>query len=144
MWSWVARWSPVIAWSVMIFLFSTDEFSSAETLAMIHRLIGWAWPGAAPEMSDAVNQAARKLGHWLEYFAFAVLLSRALQPAPKRPWDRRRSGWTLLVVFLYACGDELHQAAIPSRGGSFADVLLDFFGGLCGVLWLYLWRKSRT
>ena len=53
-------------------------------------------------------------------------------------WERRWAFWTLVLVFLYAVGDEIHQLWVPSRSGRFQDSLLDFFGGTCALAVLYL------
>jgi VanZ family protein len=47
------------------------------------------------------------------------------------------------VVFLYALSDELHQVFVPSRTPSLADVTIDSFAGICGILWTYLSRKAK-
>jgi VanZ family protein len=39
--------------------------------------------------------------------------------------------------------DELHQLFVPYRTASFADVLLDTLGGVCGVIWMLLYHRRR-
>lgn len=45
---------------------------------------------------------------------------------------------TAAWVFLSAAGDELHQYFVPGRYASFLDVLLDTWGGVCGMLFCIL------
>ena len=44
----------------------------------------------------------------------------------------------ILMVFLYACSDEFHQAFVPGRGPAFRDVLVDTSGGLTALLIIYI------
>lgn len=41
---------------------------------------------------------------------------------------------SLLVSFLYACSDELHQFFVGGRSASFRDVLIDSTGACIGIL----------
>jgi hypothetical protein len=38
-----------------------------------------------------------------------------------------------IFVLVYAIGDEFHQSFIPSRTASFGDVMINMFGGVCGI-----------
>ena len=57
-----------------------------------------------------------------------------------RPWRWRHAGLTLLIVFLYAATDELHQLFVPTREGTIRDVLIDTTGAAIGlfVVWAIL------
>ncbi len=133
-------WLPVIVWASLISLFSTDEFSSSNTSRFIGPLIRWLIPSASLELQDLLHHISRKLAHWSEYFVLSFLLLRALQ-GPSGPRSSLRTGWimwTLILVSLYALIDEWHQSYVPSRTASFADSMVDFFGGACAVAWRYL------
>jgi VanZ family protein len=94
-------------------------------------------PGVSPEMEATIHFLIRKLGHWTEFFILAVLLLRALARTDNDRWNSRMAWLAVLLVFLFACSDELHQYFVPSRTASVRDSLLDLFGGVCGVLWTY-------
>lgn len=49
--------------------------------------------------------------------------------------------FSLLCTFFYAITDEIHQSFVPGRSGQITDVLIDTFGGLAGVLVMYLILK---
>lgn len=50
---------------------------------------------------------------------------------------------TVLICFLYACSDELHQLFVPGRSGEIRDVLIDTLGGATGGYLYYLIFKIR-
>jgi len=135
------NWGPVVGWAALIFYFSTESFSSSVTSQAFGPIVIWLIPGLSADQLDAIHWLIRKLGHWTEYFVFAVFIHRALCHQFSRHSELRHSTSTAAIIFLYAISDELHQAFVPSRTASFGDVLLDSFGGVCALLWLSLWRK---
>lgn len=138
------KWIPVVLWAALIFNFSTDAFSSHNTSSIIQQLISWLIPGITTRQLDISHGAIRKFGHWVEYFVLSVLLLRALASEWRISWNWRSAFWTLVLVLSYAASDELHQAFVPTRSALVADVLVDFFGGACGVLWMYTLRKRSN
>lgn len=138
----VRKWLPVLLWAGMIFYFSTDAFSSANTSPLLRNLIFWLVPGITSQQVAVVELAVRKFGHWAEYFVFSVLLMRAFDVGQPITWPWRSSLCTLALVLISAVSDEFHQALVPSRTAAVADVLIDFFGGVCGVLWMSWLRKT--
>ena len=136
-------WIPVIAWAGLIFFFSTNSFSASNTSRIITPILHWIHPDITEEGVSAVHFVVRKLGHWSEYFFFALLLMRALNPTSSRRWEFRHALYAALVIFLYACSDEFHQSFIPSRSASLNDSFLDFFGGVCGLVCSY-WQCRRA
>lgn len=50
--------------------------------------------------------------------------------------------WALLIVLLYASGDEIHQYFTPGRSSRFFDVVLDFTAGWAAIA-IYL-KLSRS
>ena len=51
---------------------------------------------------------------------------------------------TILLVFLYACSDEIHQLFISERSGEILDVLLDTFGGVVAVIIYFFFNTIKT
>jgi VanZ family protein len=135
-------WLPVVVWAAVIFWFSTDTFSSENTeesfgpvLTVISYVTGTSF--------ETTHFVVRKCAHLTEYFVFALLLIRAIKWRFGNKRRLRCASCAVLAVFLYACSDEFHQSFVPSRGPSFADVGIDSLGGICGVLWSYVWRKGK-
>jgi len=141
----IANWGPVIVWAAMIFYFSTESFSSSQTSRFFGPVLEWVIPGLSPLQFEIFHFTIRKLGHWTEYFIFAFVVFRALRREFRSYSSLRHSALTVIIIFLYAVSDELHQAFVPSRSASFSDVLLDSFGGLSAIVWLALvakWTKK--
>jgi VanZ family protein len=139
----ISNWLPVCAWASLIFFFSTDHFSSANTAQLFGFLSSWLFPELPTEDIGPVHGLVRKLGHWTEYFVLAVLLLRALHKETGKKWELRHAVLTLLFIFVYALSDELHQVFVPSRTASFGDVMIDVLGGICGIFWM-VWYGRGT
>jgi VanZ family protein len=145
LWSaFLKNWAPVALWAAMIFFFSTDLFSSSNTADFLGPLLAAIYSGITAAQFDAIHLVIRKSAHWTEYFIFSLLLIRALQGHLQSKVDLRRAVWILAIVSLYALSDELHQAFVPSRTASLADVTIDSVGGICGILWTYLCPKRKS
>jgi VanZ family protein len=137
----IANWGPAILWAAIIFYFSTESFSSSQTSQLFGPVLGLFFPGISPRQFEIFHLAIRKLGHWTEYFILALLVFRAFRCEFHSYSWVRHAAFTAIIIFLYAISDELHQAFVPSRTASFADVLLDSFGGLSAIGWLAVVAK---
>jgi len=138
----IKNWLPVCAWASLIFFFSTDHFSSANTAQIFGSLLSWLFPEIPAEDIAPVHGAMRKLGHWTEYFVLAVLMLRALRNETGKKWELRHTGYTLVFILLFALSDELHQTFVPSRTASFGDVMIDVVGGICGIFWMVWYGRG--
>jgi len=100
-------WPPVFAWCGFIFY-----LSSIPNLGT-----GWGfW-----------DLILRKIAHILEYFILASLLYRAFKGSFSLS-AFYLIFWPVTLSFLYAVSDEIHQAFVPTRGPSPADVFIDTIG----------------
>ncbi|MBQ4556811.1 MAG: VanZ family protein [Clostridia bacterium] len=93
-----------------------------------------------------VDHVVRKIAHFCIYAVLGTLISFS--------FFYKEQTWIwhicipLLCGALYAASDEIHQAFVPGRGPLVADVFLDSFGVLCGILFtaivtLIATKKSR-
>lgn len=137
------NWAPATLWAGIIFFFSTDSFSSSNTSDFLGALLSAIFSGITAEQFEVIHLFIRKLSHWGEYFVFSLLLIRAVHGQFKHKVELRRAVWIAAAVFLYALSDELHQVFVASRTASLADVTIDSFGGICGILWTYLHPKGK-
>ena len=85
----------------------------------------------------------RKLAHFLEYGILGALLSGAFLPVMKIIRRDSAKGSKMyrsnvLIVFILAALDELHQYFVPGRYASVWDVLLDTFGCIVFLIFIYL------
>ncbi len=107
----------------------------------------WRWGPAAAQMAViylASNTPSRdlpdfglwqevvaNLGHAVGYALLALALARGWWWG--RPWDRAGAGGVLALALAYAVSDELHQAFVPGRSATLADVIVDAVGALSAL-----------
>ena len=150
---------PMVAVMVVIFVFSGSAggMSSAQSNAVGEWLLGVLGieipPGqSASDVDIFWGFTVRKCAHVFLYFclgASAVLFVAALSAKALPQWRPSISaGGAVIISFLYACLDELHQSFVAGRDGTFADVGIDAIGFvmaalLCMAVW-YLVLAIRT
>ena len=131
------NWVLVIGWMILIFLFSSQagEVSKENNKFVIYvfNLLGLDLNSIFGVLSDFI---VRKAAHFTEYLILCVLLYRAINT--NKNADIKVFIQVILIVFLYACSDEFHQAFVPGRGPAFRDVLVDTSGGLTALLIIYI------
>jgi VanZ family protein len=76
-----------------------------------------------------LNNFLRKTAHFLIFMLIALSLLFALK---NNRIGKLRYILVFLIVFVLACGDELHQILV-GRGSQFTDVIIE----MCGVLFLF-------
>ncbi len=164
------NWWPVVFWLGVIRAESTDTASSANTAAILYKVITTVTPHVEPSFVEQLNMVLRKTGHFLGYAILSALILFALRNTNRdrlhklrewnlrqRPWgiylrDYWRAEWALLGILLTvvtAAFDEIHQTFIPSRTGRWQDVVLDSCGAVVIQLVIYLLsahaiRQKRT
>lgn len=80
------------------------------------------------------NFVVRKVAHFSEYFILSVLLYSFFIEKYRKV---KSSQYAILISFIYACSDEIHQYFIPGRAAMFRDVVIDTAGAATaiGVIW---------
>ena len=118
----LTKWMPVVAWAIVIFVFSTSYFSADNTSKFIDPILRFLMPGASAATIALAHGFVRKAAHFTNYaILFWLLVSGPLRGRPYFAFG--------LCVF-YALLDEGHQLFVPSRGPSLYDVALDSTGAL--------------
>jgi VanZ family protein len=153
-------WVPAMIMLGIIAAESTDRFSSNHTMGMLSRLLAWFSLRLSPHTIERANSILRKCGHVLGYGLLSFLFFRACRGTYRAlagyyDWRTSRVAklpvqqafrflwqlpWALLALgatVLAATADELHQMTIPSRGGSWRDVLLDSCAGLLAQILIF-------
>lgn len=82
-----------------------------------------------------LNKIIRKIAHAVEYFILAVLFANMFFAFGLK--GRPAIIYILFGVLLYSVLDEFHQLYIPRRESSVVDVLIDFAGGVFGIIAYY-------
>jgi VanZ family protein len=141
-------WLPVLVWMALIFSASGDTRSVAHSSRILGPLLRWLFPQLPEDTVNLIVLILRKGAHVTEYAVLALLLWRARRKPVKndlRPWSRPEARLVLLLVALYAAGDEFHQLFVANREAAVHDVLIDTAGGAAGLfaLWRFgRWRKN--
>ena len=117
-------WLPPIAWAAMILSASSDVFSASHTGGWIEIVISWFGRSLSPPALALLNQILRKTGHVTAYGILSALAFRALRGERPR-WNPRWAIGAIALAALVASIDEYHQSFIPSRTGTWHDVVLD-------------------
>jgi VanZ family protein len=129
------RWViMLILWMTIIFVATQlPYFKGENTEAVIHHSNFFA------NYLDAkvLNLIIRKLTHLTVFAILAVLFFKSIRRV------RFRYLLTWLFTSLYALSDEWHQSFVPGRESSYKDVLLDSFGALLILSFIYFLKKRK-
>jgi VanZ family protein len=121
-------WLPPILWAAMILIASTDLFSGSNTSSVLQRIavsiFGYHF---APDTAATLNYFIRKTAHLTEYGILGALTLRALR-GDRKSWNPRWAIGAIVFATLIASIDEFHQSFVPSRTGTWHDVVLDAAG----------------
>jgi len=124
-------WLPVVVWTGLIFLGSTDVLSAEHTSRFLVPFLRWLDPQISWAALNSIQIIIRKLGHLTEYAILATLLWRALVSVH---W---KSSMLLTISLvgcaIFAASDEFHQSFVPSRTPSVHDVMIDICGAIIGL-----------
>lgn len=125
---------PVILWMCFIFYMSqqTGSDSSSMSNSVLEIVIRF-----IPIPEDILTMLIRKSAHMFEYFVLFILLFIAYYKSQ----SKYRYLTSYIITVLYACSDEIHQLFIPGRQAAIFDVMIDSFGALIGLLFVYLLLK---
>ena len=139
---WLRTWGPALLWAAMIFVLSTDSFSSDHTSRIVEPLLRWLFPGISAASLGYVHHIIRKCAHFTEYFIFFLLLYRGLRGI-RRGWHLTSAALAWFIAAGYSALDEIHQSFVASRGASPWDSLLDSASALVAVVVVYLFYRLR-
>lgn len=143
----IILWILIILWMTVIFLFSAQDSDESSRLSrgFLRNFILWFLPDSlSADTVDVLEYILRKCAHMTEYAILGILISIQI-----RLYHLFESDWKKIcaaagLVMLYAATDEIHQLFVGGRSGQFTDVLIDTFGGIAGILIIYLIWKLRA
>ena len=131
-----------VAWMLVIFLLSHEAAgdSTARSDVIVNLLGGLGLDWAV----DSVTVVVRKTAHLAAYAVLGGLFFWSL--SDKGVMLRNVVVASVLLSFVFAVTDEMHQAYIPGRSGEVGDVLIDTIGATIGAVLAYyvaVWLRSR-
>ena len=149
----------ILCWMATIFSFSaadgaqSSSFSDKITIRVVHFLESDYEDlnvDAQEKLFNKVSFVVRKTGHFGEYGILAVLWILLLLSFQK---IRNLKTYIILMIpimicFVYAATDELHQGFVDGRTPKVLDVMIDTVGGFAGagvilIIWLFFRRKNE-
>ena len=139
-------WIALILWLIVIAIESTTYMSSQQTSRILYPILHFLF-GINYAQFEPWHHFLRKCGHVLGYALLSILLFRAWRETLPSPlglkWTPR---WAAIAVFgtaFVATLDEWHQSYLPSRTGTYRDVILDTSAGIAAQLAIFLYHKRR-
>ncbi len=110
----------------------TIEHSRAQSNALIQVLKPILDPkGKCPE--DIFSKIVRKTAHLVEFAALGACLHGLVDGIRRRFWKSAHLFFPLFAILCVAVADELIQS-FTGRGSMVSDVVLDFAGGVFGMI----------
>ena len=150
----------------IIALESTDQFSSVHTASWVSMVLRNL--GVSPERLSELNHALRKTGHCVGYGFLGFLIFLAFR-GTYRFFAQGYDGWissrvpqqsgedifallwqpywaiaAMAGTFVVAAADELHQMTLPSRTGTWWDVLLDCTAAFVVQVFIYWLDRAKA
>jgi VanZ family protein len=140
-------WIAAILWLIVIAIESTSFASAHNTSHILYPLLHFLF-GLSLAKFEPWHFFIRKSGHVFGYGLLSILLFRAWRetlPAVGDPkWRLRWASIAVLGTALVASLDEWHQSFLPSRTGTWHDVVLDTCAGIGVQFLLFLyWRRFK-
>lgn len=91
------------------------------------------------QIIESMSFAIRKAAHFSIYSVLGLLSFLSVYYLTK--FSNKTPFISLLICFIYACSDEMHQLFVPGRSGQLRDVFIDFSGALLITLIILAVRK---
>ena len=130
-----------VLWMLLIFMFSNQESTKSteksdslvmNTIVRIYKLFdNDLTDEEIDKIIDKWEVPVRKLAHITEFFILGILVFLTL-----KEFGCKNIYIMILLCFLYACSDEIHQLFVPGRDGNIIDILIDTFGSSLAILLL--------
>lgn len=137
-------WIAAGLWIGIITFESTPYLSAHETGKILYPILHFLF-GVDAAHFGVWHEVIRKSGHFVGYGTLSFLLFRAWRATlpSMQVWTLR---WAAIAVFMtafVASMDEWHQTYLPSRTGTFHDVVLDSFAALIVQILIAIMLRRR-
>lgn len=132
----IISWILLIGWMIFIFYMSNmpGDLSTEQSDIIVEfiKRLGLNING------EIISFLVRKAAHVTEYMILFFLIYRVIIISTNVSKNKLIS---LLILFIYASSDEIHQRFIPGREGCIRDVFIDCIGGIIGIIILVAIKK---
>lgn len=123
----------VIIWMLIIFIMSS--FNSTQSSNQSNFIVDIIANIFNITNTSTLSIIIRKLAHYTEYLILGILVINLNNNKNKGLY------LSVIVCFLYAISDELHQSFVPGRRCQLVDVTIDFIGALTGI---FIYKQTRN
>lgn len=135
-----------LGWMAVIFNFSNQNFSKSNHMSdeFLYKIV----ETVKGRKLTAVERTRikkkyvyfiRKTAHFFLYFILGAIIYIFLSMILKSPY--KTVLLSILICFLYACSDEVHQLFVPGRTGQMFDVMIDTCGSMVSISLVLLFRS---
>lgn len=133
----ILMWILFLCWISFIFYMSNQPaVISDQQSGFVIDLITALGIDIESKFGELTNFAVRKTAHVSEYCILAFIAYNLVRCYTEKKNHARL--YCIVIVFLYACTDEIHQLFVPGRSGMFRDVLIDTSGAVIAAVVLYI------
>ena len=140
----IVLWILVVFWMGLIFYFSSFNRieSTEQSQGFLYKTLGNVIEIIKPNISEVdkeeliieLDPIVRKIAHASEFFVLSILIYFLL----KQYNIKKIYIITLLLCFLYASSDEIHQLFVLNRSAQIIDVFIDTCGSLLSLIIIYI------
>ena len=122
---------------IIIFLLSNQKgsISGANSGKMIYNTLKFIYDVFSintenlSHIVEIIHNPLREMMHLLEYLILGILIYNVLTNYKLN----NRFMISLMLAFIYATSDEVHQIFVPNRAFEYFDILMDFIGSIIGI-----------
>lgn len=137
----IAPWIPALIWMALIFFLSAQPAVNSNNLSkgvtkIIIEIIGRILPlqiemSTVNDLVSQLNHFVRKFAHFFAYMILGILIAAAFVKNGIKGY--KAFAFSLVICFIYAASDEIHQLFVPGRGCQLKDVMIDSTGAFVGI-----------
>ncbi|MDQ0151047.1 VanZ family protein [Eubacterium multiforme] len=135
----VLSWAILLIWMVFIFYMSNQPANisnnQSDFVLNLIRNLGMDIEGIYVDIAITI---IRKGAHFTEYLILNILYFNVLRFYIS---NKKALIYSIILSFIYASTDELHQTFVAGRAGRFTDVLIDTSGAATGSILVFFINK---
>ena len=125
------KWALLVFFMIFIFYMSSKPAAESNvTSEWVIKILKIVKLDLDTWFGSVANFIVRKIAHFSEYFILSIISYATLREDENR---KKSAIYAIIICFLYACSDEIHQYFVPGRAMLFTDVLIDTSGGICAM-----------
>lgn len=123
----------VLIWMIIIFIFSSQTGIESQSVSdgIVNKLII-----TNSSNFELISFIIRKSAHFILYFILGILVYNCTNKSKDNMIN------CIIICIIYSLTDEMHQMFISDRAGEFRDIIIDSFGSIFGILFIYKLKRK--